>query len=616
MPDADAPVPRVVLLDECLAALLVLFPDIDPAYIARLYEEHVWDEGVSLVELVVDLVLETNGNYPKAQKGDKSSKRKRERSPSEMTAAELDTKYNHAERPPPRPSYTSLSRKLLRNAFPYVPATVIDAELGKKYFLFPAFKALAQTEANYDKAEVKPYKKLGRMRKNLSEDALAREGENLSQQENESLRSEFRAAVRLYEAMTIQGRIRAGASEVASPDTAQDEALFECGCCFGEVPFLELTQCSDGHLFCFDCGRRNAETEVGQQKYKLLCMDASGCRKEFPPNEIKRFCDEKTVEILERLEQRDVLRLAEIDDLSECPFCDFAAILPPVEFDREFRCHNPECMKVSCRMCDKETHIPLTCEEKAKEENSNLRRDVEEAMTEALLRKCGKCGLPYVKESGCNKITCSRCSAINCYLCSKVIKDYKHFNDSSRGGRAGNCLLFDNTDERHHNEVQAAEQAAINRVRAENPGISEEAMRVKLSRVVLDEERQRIEDGNRRLGINNPPAIAAVAAKTPVLQPQPLIRRLPAGPPQVNLPAPPANFLQALQGIPPGAGPQAPAGPVIYNPVPIPFQPVLAQQLPHNPVPIVPHAQVIGFQDLPPMIQQASMRIYIKSPPK
>ncbi|KAF3911915.1 hypothetical protein ABW21_db0207934 [Orbilia brochopaga] len=597
MPDVGPLEPRIPSLDECLAALLALFPDIDSQYVRAKYEEHIWNEGVNVIELLVDLVLDAQGNYPKIQREGGPVKRKRERSPSEMTAEELDHKYNYSQRVYPGPAYVNLSRKHLRNAFPFIPATTIDAELQKsRNFLFPAYKKLAQEEAGYDKAHVKPYKKLGRPRKAVIDDILLREGERLGMDEHTSLLDEFAAAQRIYMHLTVKSNVDTGASgSIELMEGSADEALFECGCCFGEVTFLQLTQCSDGHLFCLDCGRRNAETEIGQQKYKLVCMDASGCKKEFPIQEVKRFCDEKMLEALERLEQRDVLRKAEIDGLSECPFCDFAAILPPVEADREFRCQNPDCMKVSCRLCDKETHIPLTCEEKAKEENSSLRRNVEEAMTEALLRKCGKCGLPYVKESGCNKIVCSRCSAINCYLCSKVIKDYKHFNDVNRGGKSGNCLLFDNTDERHHNEVQAAEQAAINKIRAENPDISEEEMRVRLSKVVLDGERQKIDEGNRRLGILNPPAVAIgpVAVAQPALQP------------------PNALFLRAFHPAHVGFPVQVPQ--VIYQPVQVPFQPILVPHIPPNPIPMVP--QALGIPHPPAQFHQELRHPLIQAPP-
>ena len=75
-------------------------------------------------------------------------------------------------------------------------------------------------------------------------------------------------------------------------------------------------------------------------------MDGSGCTATFSRQERIRFLDAKSIEKLERLQQQDEIRLADLQNLSTCPFCDFAAICPSIEEDREFRCHNPECEEV------------------------------------------------------------------------------------------------------------------------------------------------------------------------------------------------------------------------------------------------------------------------------
>jgi TRIAD3 protein (E3 ubiquitin-protein ligase RNF216) len=41
----------------------------------------------------------------------------------------------------------------------------------------------------------------------------------------------------------------------------------------------------------------------------------------------------------------------------------------------------------------------------AAEAKADKRHAVEDAMSEALIRKCPKCAKPYIKDSGCNKIT-------------------------------------------------------------------------------------------------------------------------------------------------------------------------------------------------------------------
>jgi TRIAD3 protein (E3 ubiquitin-protein ligase RNF216) len=53
--------------------------------------------------------------------------------------------------------------------------------------------------------------------------------------------------------------------------------------------------------------------------------------------------------MMERRRDQHVLREAGLgDQLSHCPFCDFAIILEN-EQERVFRCLNSECLKASCR---------------------------------------------------------------------------------------------------------------------------------------------------------------------------------------------------------------------------------------------------------------------------
>ena len=195
---------------------------------------------------------------------------------------------------------------------------------------------------------------------------------------------------------------------------------------------------------------------------------------------------------LERNEQEAVLRLAGIENLASCPFCPYAAEYPSVEENKEFQCKMPDCEKVSCRLCKLESHIPKSCEEFAKENGLSIRREIEEAMTAALIRRCNKCDTPFIKEEGCNKMTCSRpgCRNIQCYVCSKSC-GYEHFDDRSRGGKAGNCPLFESVEKRHEKEVREAEQMAVARIRAEHPEYTEEDLKINVSESVQNDEDRR-----------------------------------------------------------------------------------------------------------------------------
>jgi TRIAD3 protein (E3 ubiquitin-protein ligase RNF216) len=208
-----------------------------------------------------------------------------------------------------------------------------------------------------------------------------------------------------------------------------------------------------------------------------------------------QFLDEKTKVALERNEQEANLRLASIENLASCPFCPFAAEYPPVEIDREFRCQAPDCKKVTCRLCNLESHIPKSCKENAKETGLSVRRRIEEAMSAALIRKCNKCGTPFIKEEGCNKMRCTLkgCGNVQCYVCSKSC-DYDHFDDQGRGGTR-NCPLFESVETRHDAEVSKAEKEALEQVRAEHPEYTEDDLKVKVSEDVRkDDERRKAGD--------------------------------------------------------------------------------------------------------------------------
>lgn len=84
---------------------------------------------------------------------------------------------------------------------------------------------------------------------------------------------------------------------------------------------------------------------------------------------------------------------------------------------QRFTCANPSCQRVSCITCQKPWRDPHICHEPLL---LDLRATVEAARTAAVKRTCPRCGLSFVKSSGCNKLTCV-CGYSMCYLCRKAL---------------------------------------------------------------------------------------------------------------------------------------------------------------------------------------------------
>lgn len=262
--------------------------------------------------------------------------------------------------------------------------------------------------------------------------------------------------------------------------------IMDCGTCCDDYPTYRFIHC-DGdcpHFLCFGCLQRYADTEIGNQRYKLDCLDDGGCTATYSRKERQRALNAKSFDALERLQQQAELKLANMAGLENCPFCDFAAICPPSQIDKEFRCRNPECEKTSCRLCRKDSHIPMSCKEYKESLGVDERHAVEEAMTKALLKTCPKCGKQILKQDGCNKVICF-CGGMLCDYCGKDItkEGYQHFEGPSLS-KSKKCPTHDNFHERRKAEVSKAEAEAIKKAREENPNLTEEQLKLKFSKAV------------------------------------------------------------------------------------------------------------------------------------
>ncbi|KAJ7600679.1 hypothetical protein C8J56DRAFT_768631, partial [Mycena floridula] len=229
----------------------------------------------------------------------------------------------------------------------------------------------------------------------------------------------------------------------------------ECACCFDECLFLEMYQCPEGHLFCKSCISSQAKTALAMRNSVIKCMDASHCPTTFNAKTLQNCLDPKMYALWQDIIQEDAL--ADLQGLENCPKCDLAVLC---EDDLTkmplLRCPRHECRFVSCRKCKMGDHTGRKCQKVVKGRSDLDEHKVEEAMSNALVRKCPKCRMAFVKSEGCGK-----CGTYSCYLCRKVVTSYDHFN---RGGHPDDnsrkCSLWDDPiggiEARHQAEARQA----------------------------------------------------------------------------------------------------------------------------------------------------------------
>ncbi|USW57265.1 Putative TRIAD supradomain-containing protein [Septoria linicola] len=492
-----APVAQVLTSDDCLQHVLDVFPDVSHEHVLKLYAE--LGEGDSAIpaldryENIVNKLVEAE-SYPKQGRGKQAELK---RKPEDDLKENDFKRWEGPEREMRERMLKGPIASALKADFPDIPRATIAKQITEHKYLFQTYVALAVMK------DAKSSGWTGRASAGASADTIVI-NTGVPQLLEELKAARNRVSVVRAERTIELAKRQAEDDNLRRAINAGETA--ECQACFDDLPMNRQIHCNGeaAHFTCFDCAITYIKSEVGQSRCGVMCT--AGCGAGYAHAQLHLLEDKALLAKLEQLQQEKDIRDAELDDLAECPFCDYKAILPPIEEDFEFRCANPDCEKISCRRCKAMSHIPASCEEHSKDHKLNSRHQIEEAMTAALVRKCGKCSKPFIKEFGCNKMSCPSCGNLQCYVCSASVKDYDHFVQNPAGGPrtgAGSskklCPLYDNVEERHEREIKEAEAKARAEAMEANPDITEDDLKIQES----DAVRKATQDKIRRLGAAN-----------------------------------------------------------------------------------------------------------------
>ncbi|OCH88146.1 hypothetical protein OBBRIDRAFT_795550 [Obba rivulosa] len=466
-PAAEAPAEPQDPFDGYVASVLEIIPDVLPSHVRELVERQYPEYQANIVEAVLHLLFESP-NYPKETRGAKG-KRKREVDDDEDVREAARAKIDYGSKDRRReggPHYAKAAVLQLCEDFPLIPVQHVRQVFSENNSLYAPAHLTLLAQSKEPRLPYKPKARPGAKGKGVAQHDAELE------KEREWLR------LKLQEGAG-PSQPSASGSGVSSEDV---EGGIECGCCFTEYPFEKMIQCPEAHLFCTDCMTSYASNLLGGHDANIVCMDQGGCKASFPVSELRRVLSPKLMELYERVKQRKEIEAAGLENLEECPFCEYKVVIENPE-EKLFRCENEECGAVTCRQCKKTDHLPKSCKEMEEDKKLDVRHLIEEAMTNALMRNCPKCQKGFIKETGCNKMTCPNCQTVSCYICRKVIHGYDHFNNPP--GHNGppdpnKCALWDSVEQRHSNEVSAAFKNALEKVKRDHPELTDEDLKVDL----------------------------------------------------------------------------------------------------------------------------------------
>jgi hypothetical protein len=480
--DASAVPAADIYESQCIQRVMEVFPDVQTSFMlekirhsnthADLVDPELNED--TLPNYIINQLLEME-SYPKAKPSDRTA----EQPPAVHDETGATVPYDKALLKDA--AYAKEAVRILATEFTHVPTHYINKTVDNGKSLFDCYLSLRRMEDDYYKSSKRPYVRTRQPRSNLEKKYCRPEYEVRDEAKYAQMVNEFQAAkqhIVRQELETIKKKETDEAEALNMARHVASGSLIECQCCFDEeIPLNRSVNCvSEGqaHFFCFACVAQLADTQVGMMRYEMLCMDGSGCKAELSPEAVARAISLKTFDKLALNQQQAEITAAGIEGLEQCPYCDFKAICSPVEEDSVFNCMNPDCGRSTCRRCKEECHVPQSCEEAKKDKGLSARHQIEEARTASILRICPKCSVPIIKELGCNKMVCTNCRCLMCYVCKKDItggKDggYEHFNKPG-----SKCKLHDEHGvDRHELEADEAEKEAIKKAKAEDADLDE-----------------------------------------------------------------------------------------------------------------------------------------------
>lgn len=194
----------------------------------------------------------------------------------------------------------------------------------------------------------------------------------------------------------------------------------KCNICDEEINIFsdKYAKCDSQHLYCKPCINAYITSELGKNKCDLRCMNhINGCKRVFYNDYIRDLLEK---DVLKRF--NEFIKIQDIKNKAQknsnyqiCPNCSLYLCLTS-KFYSYYTCG--ECSFCWCKDCKSAYHSPDPCGTVYANEDE-IRNVIREIMTENLTHKCPGCNIKYVKESGCDHITCPSCKAESCYHCRK-----------------------------------------------------------------------------------------------------------------------------------------------------------------------------------------------------
>ena len=249
--------------------------------------------------------------------------------------------------------------------------------------------------------------------------------------------------------------------------------ITKCKVCLEDFNNKDLVKCSNTslehqHFICNECfgGYINSQliNDIGNNE----CMfnGAEKCDGIYNDNIIDKVIDtpETKVKWNDMINITNIFKLSNIcDNYQICPLCrKWGCIFDitnadNINNDTKLTINCEQCKLSWCNTCKREAHGDDSCYKLKFKDDENEEKQFEiidkmlvDIISNIVTKKCSTCGCAYIKEEGCNLMTCHKCHGMTCYLCNSKIYykedkgKYWHFIGHDYSDEDAVCRLYNN----------------------------------------------------------------------------------------------------------------------------------------------------------------------------
>ena len=224
--------------------------------------------------------------------------------------------------------------------------------------------------------------------------------------------------------------------------------ITKCKVCLEDFDNKDLLKCSNTslehqHFVCSECLEGYINSQLFNDIGNNECMFNGSDKCEGIYND---FIIDKVIDLPETKEKwnelitiTNIFKIANIcDNYQICPLCrKWGCILDTTNADTingnidnntklSIKCE--QCNLSWCNTCKREAHGNDSCYKlKFKEDETEekqcevIDKMIVDIISNSVTKKCSTCGCAYIKEEGCNLMTCHKCYGMTCYLCNAKI---------------------------------------------------------------------------------------------------------------------------------------------------------------------------------------------------